>query len=306
MLPLVEPFPPCPVCAHPNPRPLHVMRNLRPIVQVPFLTLGGCPSCGFVYTWPRPSEAQLAEYYDPDADDGWERGGNLDDPEQLVKLEKTLAQKREKGRRLLDAIAGWSPIAASGERDAFDFGCGAGSLLDVLQDRGWTTTGLEPHRLRDVAARRHRLVEEIPDTPSFDLVMVHHVLEHLLNPAQELSSLARATREGGVLLCSMPDLGGLPEHRSFTYVASAVHINSFTTANVENLLQRSGWRVVRAQSGGFLPERSSKDGERMMVLAVRDDTAARRPMRNDALAVAEDALRRYGRQLGADGKLRQP
>ena len=292
MLPLVELVTPCPVCAHPEPRALHVMRNLRPIVQVPFLALNGCAACGFVYTWPRPSPAQLAEYYDPDADDGWDRGGNLDDPQQLARLEKTFALKRDKGRRLLDVIAQWAALPDRPERHAFDFGCGAGSLLDVLQDRGWTTTGLEPHRLREVAARRHRVVDEIPDSPVFDLVMVHHVLEHVLQPGEVLGALASATRPGGFLLCSMPDLEGLPDHHAFTYVASAVHINSFTTASVHNLLQRSGWTVVRAQSGGFLTERTAKDAERMMVLAVRDADAPSRPLQPGALAVAEEALRR--------------
>lgn len=305
MLPLVEPFPPCPVCAHPEPRPLHVMRNLRPIVQVPFLVLSGCPRCGFTYTWPRPSEAEVARYYDPDVEDGWERGADLDDPQHHAKLEKTFAQKREKARRLLDVIGEWVELPQRGGRQAFDFGCGAGSFLDVLQDRGWTTTGLEPHRLRQLAAARHRLVEQVPSEPMFDFVTVHHVLEHVLQPAETLAALARATRPGGVLFCSMPDLEGLPTHRSFTYVASAVHINSFTTANVHNLLQHSGWSVVRATSGGFLPDRSAKDAERMMALAIRDETAPSRPMQAGALAVAEDALQRYGRQLGVDGKTRE-
>jgi SAM-dependent methyltransferase len=282
------------------------MRNLRPIVQVPFLALAGCPDCGFVYTSPRPSEAELAQYYDPESEDGWERGGDLDDPEQLARLEKTQAVKREKGRQWMDAVAASVEVPARPDRQAFDFGCGAGAFLDVLQERGWTTTGLEPHRLREVAGVRHRMVEAIPQEATFDLVMVHHVLEHLGSPGDVLSALARATRPGGLLLCSMPDLEGLPRHRSFTYVASAVHINSFTTANVRHLLQRNGWSPVRVESGGFLPERGGKEAERIMAIAVRDDEARTRPMQPGALQVAEDALRQYGRLLGVDGKVRKP
>ena len=304
MLPLLEASTPCPGCGNSDGRPLHVFRNLKPVVATPFLALLGCPRCGFVYSSPRPTEEELSRYYDASVEGGWAKGRSYDDPARAANLEKWLTHKRTAARRLLDAVGEIVAIPTGEARHAFDFGCGAGTFLDVLQDLGWKTTGLEPAHLREFVQRRHTIVDHIPDTESFDLVNVSHVLEHLLQPAQVFDALARASRPGALLLCSVPDLDALPRHCDFHYVSNPVHINSLTTASLSGLLQRAGWRPLRIASGGFLPDPTTDESRRIMAVAVRDRLAATLPLPREPLRVAEDALRAYGRMLGADGRVR--
>jgi len=304
MFPLLETPAPCPGCGNAAVRPLHVFRNIKPVVQTPFLGLFGCPRCGLVYSSPRATERELARYYDPDVEGGWEKGRAFDDPSNADRVDKWLANKRGSAQRQLRAAASVVPLPDHAGRHAFDFGCGPGAFLDVLQDQGWKTTGLEPAHLRELAGRRHAIVDRIPDAATFDLVNVHHVLEHLLEPAQALEALARASRPNAVLLCSVPALDSLPRHGDFRYISNPLHINSFTTASLTCLLQRSGWRPLRVVSGGFMPEPTKDDRERIMAVAIRDDRAPALPMPAEPLSVAEEALRAYGRTLGVDGKPR--
>jgi methyltransferase family protein len=305
MLPLLEKFPACPGCANANVRSLHVFRNIKPIVETPFLALLGCPVCGLVYNSPRPTEEQLSQYYDPTNEDGWGKGRSVDDAARADHLEKWLIGKRTFAGRLLDAIGAFVAIPDTPERQAFDFGCGGGALLDVLQDRGWKTTGLEPARLRKFAESRHVMIDRIPDAECFDFVNVSHVLEHLLYPAQVLEALARASRPGGVLLCSVPDLEALPRHHDFRYVSNPHHINSFTGASLTTMMQRTGWQPVRVMSAAVLAEGTVRDAaQRLIGVGCRDPAAGQLPLPREPLEAAENALRIYGRQLQSDGKPR--
>jgi len=299
VLPLLEALAACPACHHPQPQPLHVVRNLRPIVQIPFLAVLGCPVCGLVYSSPRPSEADLERFYTADAEGGWSKGRGLDAPETSEKVQRQLEAKRVRTRTLLDAAEPWMQLATRAGGQAFDFGCGAGAFLDILRERGLETTGLEPAGFRAEAAKRHRIVDTIPTDCSFDVIVIHHVLEHLVRPAGTLEALATAARPGAVLFCSVPDLEGLPHHQDFHYVLNSVHINAFTASSLRHLLQRTGWRTVHAASGGMIPEPT-----RLMAVARRDDAMGQDGPDAQAIGVAQEALRRYGRLLGPDGRLR--
>jgi SAM-dependent methyltransferase len=218
-------------------------------------------------------------------------------------LEKTLKHKRNKARRLLDSLASLGVMPDTATPHGFDLGCGLGAFLDVLQDRGWKTTGLEPAYLREFAGKRHTIIDEIPQTAVFNLVNVNHVLEHVLFPGKTLEALARASVAGAVLLCSVPDLEGLPRHRDLHYVANQMHINAFTGTSLATALRRTGWRPVSVVSGASLPQAAGDDITRLSAVAVRDARADTEAVSADPLLVAENALRAYGRLLGPDGKV---
>lgn len=304
MLPLLEPSVPCPSCASSDLQPLHVIRNLKPIVPVPFLALLGCRACGLVFTSPRPTESELSAFYDPDDEGGWLKGRNVNDPAKSTSLEKTLNHKRNKARRLLDGLASLGVMPDTATPHGFDLGCGLGAFLDVLQDRGWKTTGVEPAYLREFAGRRHTIIDEIPQTSVFNLVNVSHVLEHLLFPRKTLEALARASVREAVLLCSVPDLEALPRHGDLHYVANPMHINTFTGTSLGIALRSTGWRPVSVVSGTSLPHTAGDDVTRLSAVAVRDACADTEAVPADPLRVAENALRAYGRLLGPNGKVR--
>ncbi len=328
MLPLLESAR-CEVCGGAHVIPFHVIRNRHnTLVQKPYLALLGCKRCGVVSTWPRPTEEDMKRFYDADVAAGWRDVGSRKTPRSVEALERKFEPKRVKVRLMVDQLLGWfdSMPRASERRSVLDFGCGAGLFLDALQDRGWHTVGVEPHRLREFVARRHEVATDIPDGVTFDLVILHHVLEHLLAPVATLRRLVRATRPQGWMFCAVPDLGSVHKHGDFHYVSSPVHINGFCPRSLRNVLRLAGWRPVRTigasdWSGfevnpGIVDGRvpadapwSPVDGRTFSVLAQRPrpgllNTCYPPQLQLERGAVADAALavREWGRTLDVDGQ----
>lgn len=294
MFPLLQPAQPCPGCgAGDGQRPLHVYRNkARRTTDEDELALLGCERCGFAYSHPRPTDAQLEAYYS--GSDGWEAREGGDDFAAGAALQDKLAVKREKYARERDLLAPLLPPAGTPRR-TLDFGAGQGAWLDVLADDGWETWGIEPGPAqRELAARRHRMVDELPAGEHFDLVVVNHVLEHLRDPLAVLRALAGALTPEGRLFVSVPDLGRLGEHGRLKYVASDVHISSFTFEGMRSLLGLAGLRVVAHLGGEEWDELHPSERARLKVLAERGGPAEAPPPRPLDVAIA--ALRLHERR----------
>ena len=81
---------------------------------------------------------------------------------------------------------------------------------------------------------------------SFDIVVLSDVLEHVAEPAELISEIARVLTTGGDLLMSVPFLYWIHEapHDYFRYTEFALR----------RLLERAGLRVISVESLGGLPE----------------------------------------------------
>jgi SAM-dependent methyltransferase len=306
-LPLLDLPVPCPACESTDVRPFHVYRNRQHESPYPWLALLGCVTCGLCFTHPRPTTDEAAAYYEADASSGWSRGKSLEDPRGLEKADRRFEVKREAARAKWQHLAPYVQLRDATGRvpAAFDFGCGGGALLDALKDRGWVTSGLEPHRMRLLAALRHTMLTGIPLEPQFDLVIISHVLEHLLNPIGVLRQLAAATHSGGYLFAAVPDVDGLPAHGDFCYVAGIVHVNSFTMAALENVVRLAGWQPVRCFHGTEWEQLNPADTKRHALVAIKASDAPL-PLVPGALDASTRALRAYSSRMNEQGKFEQP
>lgn len=263
--------------------------------RVGFVT--GCRECGLLFANPLPDPEKLKTFYSPDGT--WGSGYAGERREMLHRhAERALAgfRKANPPRRtrdvLLEAIDRHVPVFDPPAGAAvLDFGCGDGKLLNVLLEIGWRTFGIEPSS--DVAFLRHSRLETIPSTPQFDLVLMHHVLEHMPQPLDILRALSRAMKPGAAMFISVPRLDTLPQHRDFHYCVNArTHLVSFSQACLRELLARAGLELVSplteaaldAQITGGVPLR-------LRVLARKTDTPQPRPAH--PLNAAIRALRAY-------------
>ena len=193
-----------------------------------------CPRCGLFFAHPQPSPEQLEAYYAPDGD--WRAGRSSS--------ETTDAQVKGKGKAGRAVLAALDTLLPPDSRTVFDFGCGTGSWLNMFQDDGWTTFGLEPSS--DAAFVRHQRLQQIPAEERFDLAIAYHVLEHLPRPLDTLIELAGSVKPGGCCFVSVPRLDRVMEHRDTRYcLYPPHHIVSFTEACLCGLFARAGFEVVR-------------------------------------------------------------
>ena len=91
-----------------------------------------------------------------------------------------------------------------------DVGCGNGSLLSNLATIGFTNlTGIDPFitadaRLGDIKILKKELYDlEQP----FDLIMMHHSLEHMFEPLRALQKAHGLLKKSGTLLVRIPVMG---------------------------------------------------------------------------------------------------
>jgi SAM-dependent methyltransferase len=97
-----------------------------------------------------------------------------------------------------------------------DIGCGAGGALLAAKELGWQAEGVEPSRAHSTIARKLGfVVHEGFFDPSgfagrqFDVVLMSHVVEHLLEPRGFLQAVVGVLAPGGKLVLITPNASSL-------------------------------------------------------------------------------------------------
>jgi hypothetical protein len=163
-------------------------------------TLERCGHCGHVFQNPRLTPEGLDFYY-RDAYDGL--GAATAETVFLSGTESYAARARmlepfTKPKAWLDVGTGHAHFCAAA-RDVwpdtvFD-GLDQGAAIDEAERRGWVTTahrGMFPELAGELAGR-------------YDVISMHHYLEHTRDPFAELDAAVRALPGGGYLLIELPD-----------------------------------------------------------------------------------------------------
>ena len=140
--------------------------------------------------------------------------------------------------------------------DLLEVGCGAGSLLVDLADRGFRCTGLETSaqawaRASASVAQSGREVA-IQSSPGdwqgrFSHVVALDVLEHIEDDAAALATWAGWLAPGGALLLSVP----AHAHRWGSGDVWAGHYRRYDREGLLDVLRAAGFAVVHAECYGF-------------------------------------------------------
>ena len=152
-----------------------------------------------------------------------------------------------------------------------DCGCGAGDNARVLRARGCSVMGItKSESERDIALSRcdgvliHDLETGIPEEvgANYDVVLMSHVLEHLVNPERVLTDARARLAPGGLLAVALPNVLTLHTRLSFllgkfeyteTGILDDTHVRFYTFDSGRRLLERCGYRVILAQADGYAP-----------------------------------------------------
>ena len=145
-----------------------------------------------------------------------------------------------------------------------------------------------------MAFARHQEVVELPGAPTFDLVIAHHVLEHLLNPLEVLRALAGSMVEGGVLHLSVPRLDAVDrgDHLAHCIRPGSKHILAFTRDCLVILLARVGLRVLETANDAEL----SRQLTRLPLFAIKEAPVGTEPA--TPLRSAERVLHAHAARFG--------
>jgi SAM-dependent methyltransferase len=191
----------CPMCGGDDGRLLIEGRDLLHPGDESFRLLT-CQVCGHIYQNPRPTVAAIDRHY----------------PENYIPFQKAIEDEPRWWRRLDRRYGQYRrcmPVhrAAGQPGRLLDVGCATGLFLDGMRRLGWQVQGVEPSRSAAVYARdrfgldvfQGRLEDAGFADHSFDVVTLWDVLEHVHEPREILSDIARILRPGGLVVLSLPN-----------------------------------------------------------------------------------------------------
>lgn len=136
-----------------------------------------------------------------------------------------------------------------------DVGCGNGSYLAGLRDRyGVRVSGVDFAPAAVAAARTLNIdvhegtVHTRPDPPSFDVISMWWVLEHVSDPHGEIERVAELLKPGGTLLVGVPNVASVSAHLfgpRWYHLDPPRHLTLWTPATLNRLLVAHGLKRIR-------------------------------------------------------------
>jgi SAM-dependent methyltransferase len=290
-----------------------------------------CDDCGTVFQNPRVATEELGRCYPPDyyetladADApppaaartgmrGWLGEAvrrAVASPSRAPVVARALAASRSLRERAFAGLPDALIPRGGASGRALDAGCGAGRLLRLLARAGWDAEGLEWDA--DAAARarassgRPVTVGDFFGAPlplaAFDLVVLHHVLEHLPDPAAAVARAAQLLAPRGRVVFVYPNpraLGARVFGASWYPWEVPRHLVFPSRRALADLARRAGLAPVRVRTaaGWSVP----------YLLAASRALAAGRPVggvraggRDHAWALLERALCAAGAPVGEE------
>lgn len=198
-----------------------------------------CQQCGTGFIYPVPSAEEIASFYPSDYYGS--QGQKFHDVVEwgirfvASRHVRFLARRVPRGGRVLDV------------------GCGRGTALSALADRGLDVHGMEisaaaaqgadPRIQLRIAPR----LEEAGYPPEeFDLVILWHVLEHLPAPRETLAEVHRVLKPGGRVVVAIPNFSSWQARWAgpdWFHLDPPRHLYHFPVQGLCRLLQQGGFDV---------------------------------------------------------------
>lgn len=152
-------------------------------------------------------------------------------------------------QKIVDKIQAFKP-----QGSLLDVGCSVGILLDVARKNGFDVKGVEVSTWASEFARQKGfdvvtggLLEAAYPEKSFDVVVLNHVLEHILDPVEILLEVKRIMKDDGLLVIGVPNFGcamAAIKKARWASLQPDQHLWQFTHKSLLRLLARSGFAEV--------------------------------------------------------------
>jgi 2-polyprenyl-3-methyl-5-hydroxy-6-metoxy-1,4-benzoquinol methylase len=198
--------------------------------------INGCTKCGFTYANPILKEEYILRYYTNMSNYELPESNGIRPPPHRAQIARQIEIIKS---RFDNSFVG----------NALDIGCSIPLGLSMLQQEGWKVLGLDPsdtciaiakEKLNVEVLKGFFSVDLLPKNQTYDVIVLSHVLEHLVNPNQILREISNLLSAGGLVYIEVPDhmnINGVKTYFDFE------HVNYFTSVSLTNLVQQNGFEV---------------------------------------------------------------
>jgi SAM-dependent methyltransferase len=176
-------------------------------------------------------------------DDYW---GKVVDPDGLERDRTT-----ERDAHLANLGSEIDFIASLPVGRVLDVGCGLGWLLSAL-DGGWSRHGVEVSTFAARHAGDHAemfvgsLLDYRSPPGSFDVIIMHHVIEHMVDPEANIRKIKDLLRPGGWLILGTPDFDSGCARRfgaNYRLLHDPTHVSLFSSDSMHRMLRDFGFDI---------------------------------------------------------------
>lgn len=211
------------------------------------LHTGVCTSCGLVSHMPVPSEEEVAAYY--------AEHYRRDYHGESAPSSRRIMRAWKNGERILKLLFSRLDKGAK----VFEVGAGIGCTVKAFELQGFEATGIEPNKDFNTFTREQLKAEvencnlyDLPAEPSYDLLLLIHVIEHFSSPTRALNHIHSLINEGGYFYVECPNLAApfATYQRLFHYA----HIYNFTPATLKVLAKKCGFELVEEFTDNSHPD----------------------------------------------------
>ncbi len=221
----------CPLCN--SPATTIRYRNTKSIYAVVPYNIMECGQCAHNFTFPFPTKEDLGEIYD--------------DLYRYDVFLVTLNEKRYRAKKTLNIIQKYFPKATN----ILDVGCNYGFLVSELVKHNYRAAGIELNKAAVAACEKSGLdvkqssIEDfLPDCRiKYDLIILAHVFEHLVDPDEVLKGLQTILSPGGSILILVPNSHSFMRFlfgKFWGWWQVPVHVNHFNLDSMQYLAMKCG------------------------------------------------------------------
>ncbi|MCP4987309.1 MAG: class I SAM-dependent methyltransferase [Colwellia sp.] len=131
-----------------------------------------------------------------------------------------------------------------------DIGCGYGFWLNFCRERGFDVLGIDVSETA-ISWARHNFqisvmnssIESFSPERTFDVIVMCDVLEHFIEPVEQLKRLSDMLSDNGVLYIQVPNLLGFKLRNGQGYHLP-YHVWQFSLRSIKNLLSKCGFEIL--------------------------------------------------------------
>jgi len=204
-----------------------------------------CVNCGLVYLNPRYTSEHLESLY---TDYHCRKGMNEDSWFILM-------------RKNFDEIAHFLNAKFQNKGTILDVGCAYGHFVEIMQNYGWTATGIDPSPATIISAKKRKLdifkttLEKCSfPKDSFDAITMFYVLEHLHDPISALQKLFELLKPGGLIVLRIPHSTPIVNLIALLGIKNNIyhvpfHLYDFSPKVVRIILEKTGFSDIKIIPG---------------------------------------------------------
>jgi len=208
-----------------------------------------CKNCGLIQNNPRMNQDSYNTFYN----------------EEFRKLyfseakpsNEAFKSEYSRGKKILKYLKESGILKEDKELSIFEVGCGSGGVLEVFKKAGFTVAGcdLDKEYLRYGKKRfnldlEYGIVQDISFEKVPDIIIYSHVLEHILEPKEEIAHIHKIMNTRGYLYIEIPGVKNLlnTHEKNFLFYLQIPHVYHFSLITLNNLLSLNGFKLIKGNN----------------------------------------------------------